>query len=137
MDYSSLDEEKARVVIKDLVKKGWVHVRSSGSHHAFQHPKSKQTIIVPHHGLGTEISPGVHKIIKKQSTVFEDAVGTASAIPAVNTQSTGEAEISANPPVKKKKRNLLTRTMPMTRPPKSLRDIVGRDMKNDVRADKR
>ncbi len=68
----------------------------------------------------------------------DGAVGTASVVPAVNTQSTGEADIAANPPVfKKKKLTMLQRTMPVTRPPKSLRDIVGRDMKNDFRADKR
>ena len=64
--------------------------------------------------------------------------GVVSAVPAVNTGSTGEAEIAANPPVKKKKRtNLLQRAMPITRPPKSLRAIVGKDMKNDLISDKK
>jgi len=59
----------------------------------------------------------------------EDAVGTSSAIPAVNTQSTGEAEISANPPVKKKKRlefGILTRTDP-GQVPRKLRDIISKE----------
>ncbi len=63
--------------------------------------------------------------------------GVVSAVPAVNTQSTGEADIAANPPVKKKRTTLLQRAMPITRPPKSLRDIVGRDMRNDVIGDKK
>ncbi len=72
-------------------------------------------------------------------TVQEDgAVGTSSAVPAVNTQSTGEADIAANPPVfKRKKTSILQRTMPITRPPKSLRQILKTDTKNDLRADKK
>ena len=68
------------------------------------------------------------------------AVGTASPVPAVNTQSTGEAEIAANPPVNKKKKKklefgLIQRPNPVS--PKPLRSILNNDLKNDRRADKR
>jgi len=68
------------------------------------------------------------------------AVGTTSAVPTVNTQSTGEAEIAANPPVfRKKKRKLefgmIQRPNPVN--PKPLRSIVGRDLANDRRSDKK
>lgn len=67
------------------------------------------------------------------------AVGTASAIPAVNTQSTGEADIAANPPVFRKKKKLefglIQRPNPVS--PKPLRKIIGNDLKNDRRADKK
>jgi hypothetical protein len=65
------------------------------------------------------------------------ALGTTSDIPANNTDDSGVAGVAKNPPIKKKKTNLLTRSMPMTKPPKSLRSIIGRDMANDRRADKK
>jgi len=66
------------------------------------------------------------------------AVGTSSDIPANNTDVSGVAGIARNPPIKKKKTtNLLTRGMPMARPPKKLRDIVGKEMSDDRRADKK
>ena len=67
------------------------------------------------------------------------AVGTASPVPAVNTQSTGEADIAANPPVFRKKKKLefglIKRPNPVS--PQPLRSILNRDLKNDRRSDKR
>ena len=132
-----LDEANFKQIVSSITKDGWKLHRVRGSHHIFKHPESDKNVVVVNHG-NKDLSPGLYKKIQRVSgMVKEDGeVGTTSSIPAVNTQSTGEAEIAAKPPVKKKKKlDLLTRSMQS--PPKTLRSIIGHEMKNDRRADKR
>lgn len=41
-------ERNSRKLIKKLTQDGWALIRTSGSHHVFQHPKRDATIVVPH-----------------------------------------------------------------------------------------
>lgn len=131
MDYESLDEAKFRDVVSGLSKKGWSLARVSGSHHIYKHPKSKETISVPRHTK--DISPGVAtQIQRKSQMVSEDgamgagAVGTTSDIPANNTDVSGVAGIAKNPPIKKKKIDLLKRPAPIG-VPRKLRQIISKE----------
>lgn len=129
MSFQEVSESNFRTVVSGLKKDGWKLHRVSGAHHIFKHPDSKKLVIVPKHSK--DIGPGILKSIKKQSSLSEDGgiVGTGSAIPAVNTQSTGEAEIAANPPVRKKKKlefGLLQRSAP-GQVPRKLRQIISKE----------
>lgn len=128
-----LDEAKFREVVSDISKLGWKLDRIKGSHHVFKHPKSTKNVIVVNHG-NKDLSPGLHKKIQRVSRMIEEdgAVGTTSAIPAVNTQSTGEADIAANPPVFKKKKKLEFGLIKRSAPvgvPKTLRQIISKEKK--------
>ncbi len=38
----------SRDIIRRLEREGWVETRVSGSHHVFKHPKTGQTLVIPH-----------------------------------------------------------------------------------------
>lgn len=120
-DIEVLDEVRYKDLVADVKKKGWVYHRSSASHDIYKHPRAKHHLSIPNHPK--DIPTGTLKQIQRKSMILED--GVASAVPAVNTQSTGEAEIAANPPVsKKKKTNLFTRTPGV---PRTLRQIISKE----------
>ena len=56
---------KVREVIRLLEKRGWVEVRSRGSHRHFKHPNKPLVITVPG-SEGKELTPGtLNDILKK------------------------------------------------------------------------
>ena len=57
----------SREIIRLLQKAGWVHVRTTGSHHHFRHPEGPGTVTVPH--PVRDMPPGTLKSIEKQSGV--------------------------------------------------------------------
>jgi predicted RNA binding protein YcfA (HicA-like mRNA interferase family) len=57
---------KVREVVRLLVKDGWHHVRTTGSHHQFRHPVKSGTITVA--GTpGTEVPTGTLGSILKRA----------------------------------------------------------------------
>lgn len=70
--------------------------------------------------------PEEYIFLDEDGAMGTGAVGTSSNIPANNTDSTGEAEIAANPPVRKKKKtDLFKRSAPGV--PKTLSQILKRE----------
>jgi predicted RNA binding protein YcfA (HicA-like mRNA interferase family) len=57
---------KVREVIRLLEKRGWVKMRSRGSHRRFKHPNQALVITVPGNE-GTELAPGTLKGILKRA----------------------------------------------------------------------
>ncbi len=49
-----------------LKDRGWVLVRTRGSHFAFEHPNRAQTIVVPVHG-SRDLKPGTQRGIMKMA----------------------------------------------------------------------
>ena len=54
-----------------LKKRGWLLIRTKGSHHAYQHPGNPNTIIVPVHG-NKDLKPGTQHAIMKDASLTED-----------------------------------------------------------------
>jgi predicted RNA binding protein YcfA (HicA-like mRNA interferase family) len=38
----------SRTIIRKLRAAGWVHFRTTGSHHHFMHPETERVVTVPH-----------------------------------------------------------------------------------------
>jgi predicted RNA binding protein YcfA (HicA-like mRNA interferase family) len=57
----------SREIIKIIKKDGWKHVRTTGSHLHFRHPRKPGTTTVPH--PKKDIPVGTLKSIEKQSGV--------------------------------------------------------------------
>jgi len=56
---------KVREVVSLLEKRGWVEMRSKGSHRHFKHPSRPFVVTVPGNG-GKELAPGtLNAILKK------------------------------------------------------------------------
>jgi predicted RNA binding protein YcfA (HicA-like mRNA interferase family) len=56
---------KSREVIRLLEAKGWVCVRTKGSHRQYRHPQKPEIITVPDHA-GVDLKPGtLNSILKK------------------------------------------------------------------------
>jgi predicted RNA binding protein YcfA (HicA-like mRNA interferase family) len=60
-------QRDSKKIIKTLKMEGWELVRTSGSHHHFQHPHQKGTVTVPH--PNKNIHPKTVKSIERQSGV--------------------------------------------------------------------
>ena len=58
---------KYRDLIKRLEADGWYWVSTKGSHQKFRHPTKAGTVIVPAHGLGSDVKIGIEKAILKQA----------------------------------------------------------------------
>ena len=58
---------KYRYLIKLLEADGWYWVSTKGSHQKYRRPTKKGTIIVPAHGLGSDVKIGLEKAILKQA----------------------------------------------------------------------
>lgn len=56
-----------RDVIKLLEDDGWVHVRTSGSHHHYKHPTKPNVVTVPYNKLGETLPKGLINNILKAS----------------------------------------------------------------------
>ena len=54
-----------------LKKYGWIHVRTKGSHYAFQKPEHLTTIIVPVHG-NKSLKAGTQHAIMKDAGLSQD-----------------------------------------------------------------
>ncbi|MBK5962365.1 toxin HicA [Rhodoplanes elegans] len=48
-----------------LERDGWIVVRVKGSHHVFKHPRSPETIVLPH--PKKDLGPGLVRAIYKQA----------------------------------------------------------------------
>jgi predicted RNA binding protein YcfA (HicA-like mRNA interferase family) len=57
----------SRRIIRKLRDAGWVHFRTTGSHHHFMHPKTEQVVTVPHPRKDVPI--GTIRSIEQQSGV--------------------------------------------------------------------
>jgi|HubBroStandDraft_4_1064222.scaffolds.fasta_scaffold756958_2 predicted RNA binding protein YcfA (HicA-like mRNA interferase family) len=57
---------KVREIISLLQKRGWILMRTRGSHRSFRHPKSPDVITVPGNE-GNELAPGTLKDILKRA----------------------------------------------------------------------
>ena len=55
----------SRTIIRKLRDAGWVHFRTTDSHHHFVHPDSEQVVTVPHPKKDVPI--GTIKSIERQS----------------------------------------------------------------------
>ncbi len=51
--------------------KGWIRVRTRGSHRAYQRPNSGQTIIVPVHA-NRDLKPGTQRSIMRDAGLTDD-----------------------------------------------------------------
>jgi len=52
-------------IIKKLKAAGWQHVSTRGSHHKYRHPKTGQSVIIPH--PKKDLPQGTVKAILKQA----------------------------------------------------------------------
>jgi predicted RNA binding protein YcfA (HicA-like mRNA interferase family) len=59
---------KVRDVIKLIESDGWVHVRTTGSHHHFHHPTKSGTVTVPGRP-SDDVRPGTLNSILKQAAL--------------------------------------------------------------------
>ena len=57
---------KAREIIKELEKDGWVRMSVSGSHYQYKHPVKPGKVTVPFHG-SKDLNSFTIKSIKKQA----------------------------------------------------------------------
>jgi predicted RNA binding protein YcfA (HicA-like mRNA interferase family) len=57
----------SRTIIRKLRVAGWVHFRTTGSHHHFMHVETQQVVTVPHPRKDVPI--GTIKSIERQSGV--------------------------------------------------------------------
>jgi predicted RNA binding protein YcfA (HicA-like mRNA interferase family) len=53
---------KYRDIIKLLEADGWYWVSTRGSHQKYRHKTKKGTVIVPAHGLGSDMKMGIEKL---------------------------------------------------------------------------
>lgn len=59
-------------MLKVLRKRGWVHVRTEGSHFIHEHPDSPETISVPVHA-NRDMKPGTqHKVMRQAGLADAD-----------------------------------------------------------------
>lgn len=59
--------KSSREVIRELKADGWFQVRTTGSHHHFQHRLKPGTVTVPH--PVKDLSPGTLRSIERQSGI--------------------------------------------------------------------
>jgi predicted RNA binding protein YcfA (HicA-like mRNA interferase family) len=57
----------SRTIIRKLRQAGWVHFRTTRSHHHFRHPDTQQVVTVPHPRKDVPI--GTIKSVERQSGV--------------------------------------------------------------------
>jgi len=55
----------SKALIRELEAAGWFHVRTRGSHHAFQHSLYPGTLVVPH--PKKELGKGLVAAIRRQA----------------------------------------------------------------------
>ena len=55
----------SRDVIKQIEADGWVHIRTTGSHHHYRHPIKPGTVTVPH--PKKDLPKGTVRSIEKQA----------------------------------------------------------------------
>lgn len=55
----------SRDIIKAIEADGWVHIRTTGSHHHFRHPTKPGTVTVPH--PKKDLPKGTVRSIEKQA----------------------------------------------------------------------
>ena len=53
-------------MMKILLDRGWVHVRTNGSHFIFHHPDSPMRLDVPVHG-NRDMTPGVQRDVMRKA----------------------------------------------------------------------
>ena len=55
----------SRDIKRRLEREGWVVDRIAGSHHVFKHPRSRETIVLPH--PKKDLGPGLVRAIYRQA----------------------------------------------------------------------
>jgi predicted RNA binding protein YcfA (HicA-like mRNA interferase family) len=60
---------KYRDLIKSLEEDGWLHVRTSGSHRVYRHPRKEGIVVVPVHSPGHDVPKGLLSAIMKQAGI--------------------------------------------------------------------
>ncbi len=58
---------KVREIIKLIEKDGWVFKRQKGSHIVFSHPVKNGIVVVPNHGMNSDVKLGTEISILKQA----------------------------------------------------------------------
>jgi predicted RNA binding protein YcfA (HicA-like mRNA interferase family) len=60
-----------RRMCRVLDAKGWIFVRTRGSHYAYQSPDGSKTITVPVHG-NRDLKPGTQRAIMRDAGITDD-----------------------------------------------------------------
>lgn len=58
---------KVREIIQLIEKEGWKFLRQKGSHMIYKHPNKKGIVVVPNHGLNSDVKKGTQNSILKQA----------------------------------------------------------------------
>jgi len=58
---------KVREVIRLIENDGWKLHRQKGSHKIYKHPDKKGIVVVPDHGLNSDLKKGTENSILKQA----------------------------------------------------------------------